>query len=131
MLARKLSHLVTPSILAMAFVAFAGLAGGSVAMAQGRYCDNDRNYRQFREREAFRRHQQRERYIYDNSYGARFHQQREREEFRRRQRVEQFRYLMNGNRRFDNGYGRFDNGYRRFSGYGNGYGRSSDCRRRF
>ncbi|HKQ74099.1 MAG TPA: hypothetical protein VJ810_10400 [Blastocatellia bacterium] len=113
MLARRLSHLVTPTILAMAFVAFAGLAGGSVAQAQGRYCDNNRNYQQFRDRDAFRRHQQRERFIYGNSYSTRFNQQREREEFRRRQRIEQFRYLMNGNRRV------------------NGYGRFSDCRRRF
>jgi len=105
----------------MAFVAFAGIAGGSVAKAQGRYCDNDRNYHQFREREALRRHQQRERYIYGNSYGVRYHQQREREDLRRHQRSEQFRYLINGNRRFNNGYGRFNNGY----------GRDYDRRRRY
>lgn len=107
-------HIIHQSNLAMAFVAFAGLAGGSVANAQWRNCDKNRNYRQFRQREELRRHQQRERYIYGNSYGVRVHQHREREEFRRRQRIEQFRSLMNGNRRFNNGYGRY-----------------SDCRRRF
>ena len=119
MLDRRLSQLVTPTILALAFVAFAGVAGGSVAKAQGRYCDNYQNSHQWRQREALRRHQQRERYIYDNSYAVRYHQQREREEFRRHQRVERFRDLMGGGR-FNNGYGRF-----------NGYGRSSNCRRRY
>src|SRR5262245_29535047 len=121
MLVRRLSQFGAPAILAMAFVAFAGISGGSVAKAQGRYYDNYRDSHQYREREALRRHQQRERYIYGNSYGVRSHQQREREDLRRHQRIEQFRYLMNGNRRFNNGYGRFNNGY----------GRSSDCRRRF
>jgi len=97
----------------MAFVTFASLAGGSVAQAQGRYCDNNRNYHQFRDRESFRRHQQRERYIYGNSHAVRFNQQREREEFRRRERIERFRDLMNGNRRF-NGNGRFSDRRRRF-----------------
>ena len=116
MLVRRLSQWVSPAILALAIVAFAGFSDGSVAQAQWRYCDNNRNSHQSREREALRRHQLRERYTYGDSYAVRYHQQREREELNRHQRFERIRDL--------NGYG---NGYGRF----NGYGRSSNCRRRY
>ena len=96
---RTLSQSLTAAILAVAFVAFIGVSGGSVAKAQGRYCDNNRNFHQFREREALRRHQLRERYLYGDSYSLRNHQQREWGDLRRHQRFERFRY--------DNGYGRY------------------------
>jgi len=99
MLVRRLLHLVSPLILAVAFVAFIGVAGGSVAKAQGRYCDYNQRLHQLREREALRRHQLRERYQYDNSYALRNHQQREWEDLRRHQRFERLRYY--------NGYGRY------------------------
>jgi hypothetical protein len=95
MLVRRLSKLLTASFLAFAFVAFAGVAGGSVAKAQGRY----QNYYQLREREAFRRHQQRERFRYGDSCDVRRHQERERFALRRHQRFERLR--------FNDGYGRF------------------------
>jgi len=99
MLVRRLSKLFTPAILAVAFVTFIGVAGGSVAKAQGRYCDNNRNFHQLREREALRRHQLRERYLYGDSYSLRNHQQREWGDLRRHQRFERLRY--------SNGYGRY------------------------
>jgi hypothetical protein len=99
MLVRRLSKLLTASFLAFAFVAFAGVAGGSVAKAQGRYRDYYQDSHQWREREALRRHQQRERFRYGDSCDVRRHQERERFAFRRHQRFERLR--------FNDGYGRF------------------------
>src|SRR5262245_61840206 len=99
MLVRRLSKLLTASFLAVAFVACAGVAGGSVAKAQGRYRDYYRNDHQWREREALRRHQQRERFLYGDSCDVRRHQERERFALRRHQRFE--------GPRFNDGYWRF------------------------
>jgi hypothetical protein len=99
MLVRKLSKLLTASFLAVAFVSLAGVAGGSVAKAQGRYRDYYPNSYQWRQREALRRHQLRERFRYGDSCDLRRHQQREQYTLRRNQRFDRFR--------FNDGYGRF------------------------
>src|SRR5262245_49606221 len=89
MLFRRLSQLLTAAALAVAFVAF---AGGSEAKAQGYY----RNYYPYRhqqwEREALRRHEQRERFLYGNSPWLRRHQHRERWELTQHQDFERYRY---------------------------------------
>lgn len=90
MLFRRLSQFLTAAALAITFVAFAGVAGGSEAKAQGYYRNYNRH--QSRERYDLRRHQRRERFRYGNSPWLRRHQQRERWNFRRHQRFERFRY---------------------------------------
>jgi len=102
MLVRRLSQLLTTAVLAVAFVAFTAVSGGSVAKAQGRYHDhyrdgryNDHNYQdrhQRREREALRRHQRAERYWYGNSRALRHHRQHERARLRGHQYSERFGY---------------------------------------
>jgi hypothetical protein len=79
MLVRRLSRLLATAVLALAFVALTGVAGGSEANAQGRYYDDYRNrqgyyddyrYRQeLRQREALRRYHLRQRFLYGNSRG--------------------------------------------------------------
>jgi hypothetical protein len=73
MLVRRLSKMLAAAVLALSFVALAGVAGGSEAQAQGRYYNynhNDYRYRQMlREREALRRYQLRQRFFFGNSYG--------------------------------------------------------------
>lgn len=92
MLFRRLSQLLTATALAVAFVALAGVAGGSDAKAQGFYRNHHLNRHQWRERTALRRHQQRERFRYRHSPWLRRHQQRERWELRRHQRFERYRH---------------------------------------
>jgi hypothetical protein len=83
MLFRKFSKFLTAAALAIAFVACAGIAGGSEAKAQGYYRNNDHN----RHREdAFRRQRERERFFWLRQ------RQREREEWRRHHRFERYRY---------------------------------------
>ena len=94
MLVRRLSQLLTAAILAVAFVAFAGVGGGSVAKAQGRYYDNYQNAYGWRGREALRRRQLRENYLRDE----RRHEFRDWEAWRRHERLERYRY--------HDGYGR-------------------------
>src|SRR5262245_59842284 len=92
MLFRKFSKFLTAAALAIAFVACAGIAGGSEAKAQGYY----RNYDHNRHREdAFRRQRERERFFWQRN--------RQREEWRRHHRFERNRY--------NNRYGRY---YRRW-----------------
>ncbi len=95
MIFRRFSQLLTAAVLAVAFVALMGVAGGSEAKAQGFYV----NRHQQAERAALRRHQIRERFIYGNSPWLRRHQDRERWELRRHQRFERFRHF-NGYRRY-------------------------------
>jgi len=66
MLVRRLSQLLTATVLAVAFVALTGVAGGSVAKAQGRYYNNYRYRQELRQREALRRHYLRERFLFGN-----------------------------------------------------------------
>src|SRR5262249_58818970 len=83
MLFRRFSKFLTAAALAIAFVAFAGIAGGSEAKAQGYY----RNYYQNRYRQdAFRRERERERFFYLRQ------RQREREDCRPHDRFERYRY---------------------------------------
>lgn len=79
MLYRRLSQFLTAVALALAFVAFAGVSGGSEAKAQGIY----RNYHR---PNAIIRHRQQERY-----YWLR-HRERERDAWRRHERFERYRY---------------------------------------
>jgi len=92
MLFRRVTQLLTATALAIAFVAFAGVAGGSEAKAQGIYRNYYQNRHQQRERYDLRRHQQRERFLYGNSPWLRRHQQRERWGLRRHQRFERYCY---------------------------------------
>ena len=86
MIFRRLSQLLTATALAIAFVAFAGVAGGSEAKAQGYYRNYNQNrYRQW-DRDAFRRQQQRERFLWQR------HRQRDRWEWRRHERFDRYRY---------------------------------------
>ena len=83
MLFRKFSKFLTAAALAIAFVACAGIAGGSEAKAQG----FNRNYYQNRHRqEELRRERERERFFWLRN------REREREEWRRRHRFERDRY---------------------------------------
>ena len=83
MLFRRFSKVLTAAALAIAFVACAGIAGGSEAKAQGFY----RNYNHNRNRhDTFRRYQQRERFQWRRQH------QRDRYEWRRHQRFERYRY---------------------------------------
>jgi len=83
MLYRRFSKFLTAVALAIAFVAFAGIAGGSEAKAQGYY----RDYNQNRHRqEELRRERERERFFWLRN------RQREREEWRRHHRFEHDRY---------------------------------------
>ena len=82
MLFRRFSKFLTAAALAIAFVACAGIAGGSEAKAQGYY----RNYNQNRHRDDYRRQHERERFFWLRQ------RQREREEWRRHHRFERFRY---------------------------------------
>ena len=67
MLVRRLSRLLATAVLALAFVALTGVAGGSEANAQGRYYNNYRYRQELRQREALRRYQLRQRFFYGNS----------------------------------------------------------------
>jgi hypothetical protein len=86
MLFRKFSKFLTAAALAIAFVACAGVAGGSEAKAQGFY----RNYYQNRhrdwDRDESRRQRERERFFWLRQ------REREREEWRRHHRFERYRY---------------------------------------
>jgi len=95
MLSRRLSQLLTATALAIAFVAFAGVAGGSEAKAQGYY----RNYNRSRDwdRDDYRRYRQRQRFLWQR------HRQRDRWEWRRHQRFDRYRY----NNRFGRYYRRW------------------------
>ena len=88
MLFRRFSKFLTAAALAIAFVACAGVAGGSEAKAQGYY----RNYYQNRhrdwDRDAFRRQRERERFFWLRQR----EREREREEWRRHHRFERYRY---------------------------------------
>jgi hypothetical protein len=86
MLYRKVSKFLTAAALAIAFVACAGIAGGSEAKAQGYYRNYDQNRHRQWEREAFRRQRERERFYWLRQ------RQREREYWRRNQRFERYRY---------------------------------------
>ncbi|HEV2664532.1 MAG TPA: hypothetical protein VG324_06460, partial [Blastocatellia bacterium] len=86
MIFRRVSQLLTAVALAVAFVAFAGVAGGSEAKAQGFYRNYYHNRNRQWERESFRRQQQRERYFWLRQ------RQRERWEWRRHQRFDRYRY---------------------------------------
>jgi hypothetical protein len=77
MLFRRFSKFFTAAALAIAFVACAGIAGGSEVKAQGYY----RNYNQNRHRQ-----EQRERLFWLRQ------RQRERENWRRHERFERYRY---------------------------------------
>jgi hypothetical protein len=94
MLSRRLTQLLTATALAIAFISFAGVAGGSEAKAQGYY----RNYNYNRYRQWDRRHHQRERYLWQR------HRQRDRFEWRRHNRFDRYRY--------NNRFGRYP--YRRW-----------------
>jgi len=97
MLFRRLSQFLAAAALAIAFVAFAGVAGGSEAKAQGFYRNYNQNrYRQW-DRDDYRRRQQRERFFWLRQ------RERERDAWRRHNRFERYRY--------NNRYGRF---YRRW-----------------
>jgi hypothetical protein len=89
MLSRRLTKLLTATALAIAFISFAGVAGGSEAKAQGYY----RNYNYNRYRQWDRRNHQRERYLWRQ-------RQRDRFEWRRHQRFDRYRY----NNRYNNRY---------------------------
>jgi hypothetical protein len=91
MLFRRFSKFLTAAALAIAFVACAGIAGGSEAKAQGYY----RNYYQNRYRNDAYRRRERQRYFWLRN--------RQREEWRRHNRFERYRY--------NNRYGRY---YRRW-----------------
>jgi hypothetical protein len=86
MLFRKFSKFLTAAALAIAFVAFASIAGGSEAKAQGYYCNDYHNRHRQWEREAFRRQQERERFFLLRQ------RQREREYWRGNERFERSRY---------------------------------------
>jgi len=81
MIYRRLSQFLTAVALALAFVAFAGFAGGSEAKAQGYY----RNYHWNRPN-AVIRHRQQERYYWLRN------RERERDAWRRHERFERYRY---------------------------------------
>lgn len=102
MLFRRLSQFLAAAALAVAFVALAGVAGGSEAKAQGFYRNYGLNRHQSRERAVLRRHQQRERFFYGRSPWLRRHQQIERFQLRRHQRFERRGFFNNRYRRFDN-----------------------------
>jgi hypothetical protein len=91
MLFRKFSKFLTAAALAIAFVACAGIAGGSEAKAQG----FNRNYYQNRhrdwDRDAFRRRER------ERSFWLR-NREREREEWRRHHRFERYRYYNRNGR---------------------------------
>jgi hypothetical protein len=97
---RRFSQLLVATAMAVAFVALAGVAGGSEAKAQGYYRGNHLNRHQSRERFALRRHQRRERFRYGNSFRLRRHQRRERWDLRRHQRFERYRYNRPYHRRW-------------------------------
>jgi hypothetical protein len=86
MLFRRFSKFLTAAALAIAFVACAGIAGGSEAKAQGYYRNYDQNRHRQWEREAFRRQQQRERFFFLRQ------RQREREYCRPHDRFDRSRY---------------------------------------
>jgi N12 class adenine-specific DNA methylase len=99
MLVRRFSQLVTTITLAVAFVAFAAVAGWSDAQAQGRYFNHRgrghyvksrhvQNRHRRREIQALRRHQRAERFRYGNSPALRRHQRQEWRELMRRRRLE-------------------------------------------
>jgi len=92
MLFRRFSKFLTAAALAIAFVACAGVAGGSEAKAQGFYHNYYQNRHRDRDRDAFRRERERERFFWLRQ------REREREEWRRHHRFERYRY--------DNRYGR-------------------------
>jgi len=89
MLFRKFSKFLTAAALAIAFVACAGIAGGSEAKAQGfnrnYYQNRHRDWDRDRDRDAFRR-RERERFLWLRN------REREREEWRRHHRFERDRY---------------------------------------
>ena len=86
MLSRRLTQLLTATALAIAFISFAGVAGGSEAKAQGYY----RNYNHGRsrnwDRDDYRRYRQRQRFFWQRQ------RQRDRFEWRRHQRFDRYRY---------------------------------------
>ena len=86
MLSRRFSQLLTATALAIAFVAFAGVAGGSEAKAQGYYRNYDYNRSRQWDRDDYRRRQQRERFLWQR------YRQRERWEWRRHHRFDNYRY---------------------------------------
>jgi hypothetical protein len=93
MLFRRFSKFLTAAALAIAFVACAGIAGGSEAKAQGYYRNYNQNRHRDWDRDAFRRQRERERFFWLRQ------REREREEWRRHHRFERYRY--------NDRYGRF------------------------
>jgi hypothetical protein len=81
MLSRRLTKLLTATALAIAFISFAGVAGGSEAKAQGYY----RNYNHNRSRQ-WDRYRQRQRFQWQRQ------RQRDRWEWRRHNRFDRYRY---------------------------------------
>jgi hypothetical protein len=96
MLSGRFSKFLAAVALAIAFVACAGISGGSEAKAQGYY----RNYYRGRhwDRDDYRRYRQRERYQWWR------HRQRDRWNYRRYDRFDRYRY--------NNRFGRYP--YRRW-----------------
>ena len=86
MLSRRLTQLLTATALAIAFVAFAGIAGGSEAKAQGYYRNYNYNRDRHWDRDDYRRNRQRERFLWQR------HRQRDRWEWRRHERFDRYRY---------------------------------------
>jgi hypothetical protein len=86
MLSRKLTQLLTATALAIAFVAFAGVAGGSETKAQGYNRNYDHNRDRHWDRDDYRRNRQRERFLWQR------HRQRDRWESRRHERFDRYRY---------------------------------------
>jgi hypothetical protein len=85
MLFRRLSQIFAAATLAIAFVAFAGVAGGSEAKAQGFYRNYNQNRNRQWDRDDYRRRQQRERFFWRQ-------RERQRDEWRRHHRFERYRY---------------------------------------
>ena len=86
MLFRRFSKFLTAAALAIAFVACAGIAGGSEAKAQGYYRNYNQNRHRDWDRDAFRRQRERERFFFLRQ------RQREREYCRPHDRFDRSRY---------------------------------------
>ena len=86
MLSRRLTKLLTATALAIAFISFAGVAGGSEAKAQGYYRNYNYNRHRNWDRDNYRRSRQRQRFFWQRQ------RQRDRFEWRRHQRFDRYRY---------------------------------------
>jgi hypothetical protein len=84
MIFRRLSQFLAAAALAMAFVAFAGVAGGSEAKAQGFYRNYNQNRNRQWDRDDYRRRQQR--FFWSRQ------RERQRDAWRRHNRFERYRY---------------------------------------